>query len=590
MSKLLVCLSLYLRPINKNTLSMPTIGIFFSLFIFSISSWANNPLPEMLTFTADVEKVSAGRNVTFSWSKDANAPSTSKYNFYLQEYSNSGLYLSKTVDTSTVLQLNDVGQQQFWVEACVNNKCGTALSVTVDVLDVPRQVTSLSTDGSNYAVGSFINLIWDAPSPFNGDITYTVEVLNHPLLSVPMGEAISNRYEDIVDTSFSYQADFSGQHYIYVTACNELDDCGINFVCNELGCTVDNPSLVLDVEPNEQPIITSSPSTEIAAGQSYAYQVSASDADGDTLSYDLLTSPISMTIDQSSGLISWTPTDSDIGTHPINIEVYDGRDGSSTQSYNLIVKEGQVGEIPPNPAEIAPTLSLTATTSMFDAVSFLFSGENPIQTGADVSTFREEHVAVVRGRVMAKDNTPLSGVEIVIKGHDEYGKTYSRTDGWFDLAINGGDVVTVEYKKEGFLPIQRQIQSPWRDYVLVDDVVMLTLDPIVTTIDLSSSLDMQVAQGSIQADLDGERQATILFPKGLTATMTLPNGDEQPLSVLNVRATEYTVGENGSNAMPGELPTFSGYTYAVELSVDEAIEAGATTVTFNQEIPLYGFL
>ena len=39
--------------------------------------------------------------------------------------------------------------------------------------------------------------------------------------------------------------------------------------------------------------------------------------------------------------------------------------------------------------------------------------------------------------------------------------------------------------------------------------------------------------------------------------------------------------------MPGELPPSSGYTYALELSVDEADLAGATSVRFNQAIPFY---
>ena len=39
--------------------------------------------------------------------------------------------------------------------------------------------------------------------------------------------------------------------------------------------------------------------------------------------------------------------------------------------------------------------------------------------------------------------------------------------------------------------------------------------------------------------------------------------------------------------MPGPLPPTSGYTYAVELSVDEAIAAGAKRVDFSQALPVY---
>jgi RHS repeat-associated protein len=70
--------------------------------------------------------------------------------------------------------------------------------------------------------------------------------------------------------------------------------------------------------------------------------------------------------------------------------------------------------------------------------------------------------------------------------------------------------------------------------------------------------------------------------------MVLPDGSTQPLPMLHVRATEYTVGAMGPEAMPGELPANSGYTYAVELSVDEAVAVGALTVTFDK--PVYNYV
>ena len=56
---------------------------------------------------------------------------------------------------------------------------------------------------------------------------------------------------------------------------------------------------------------------------------------------------------------------------------------------------------------------------------------------------------------------------------------------------------------------------------------------------------------------------------------------------MTVRATEYTVGPNGPDAMPAPMPNNTGYTYAVELSVDEALAMGATSVQFSGPVPLY---
>ena len=76
------------------------------------------------------------------------------------------------------------------------------------------------------------------------------------------------------------------------------------------------------------------------------------------------------------------------------------------------------------------------------------------------------------------------------------------------------------------------------------------------------------------ADRDGTRASTLLFAPGTTATMRLADGSSRPLPApWTVRQTEYTA--VGPAAMPGDLPPTSGYTYAAELSIDEAETAGA---------------
>jgi hypothetical protein len=190
--------------------------------------------------------------------------------------------------------------------------------------------------------------------------------------------------------------------------------------------------------------------------------------------------------------------------------------------------------------------------------------------------------------VITRDGASLPGVRIAILDHPEYGSTVSRADGAFDLAVNGGGPLRVDYQKDGYLPAQRQIVAPWRDYVTLPEVALVALDRAVTTISLSEGGPLQAAAGSVVSDTDGVRQALLMFPADLSATMELPDGTEQPLTTLHVRATEYTVGERGLQAMPGRLPLESGYTYAVDYSVDEALAAGARQVRFSQ--PVIGYV
>ena len=96
--------------------------------------------------------------------------------------------------------------------------------------------------------------------------------------------------------------------------------------------------------------------------------------------------------------------------------------------------------------------------------------------------------------------------------HPEYGSTASRADGAFDLAVNGGGRLTVDYQKDGYLPAQRQILAPWRDYVTLPDVALVALDQAVTTISLDETSPLQAAAGSVVSDTDGVRQALLIFP------------------------------------------------------------------------------
>ena len=43
-----------------------------------------------------------------------------------------------------------------------------------------------------------------------------------------------------------------------------------------------------------------------------------------------------MTID-ASGVVRWTPALGDVGAHPVKVRALDGRGGSTTQEYLLIV-------------------------------------------------------------------------------------------------------------------------------------------------------------------------------------------------------------------------------------------------------------
>lgn len=242
---------------------------------------------------------------------------------------------------------------------------------------------------------------------------------------------------------------------------------------------------------------------------------------------------------------------------------------------------------PPDPSLIAPPVDPTVATDIYTATRFLYTGTTPIQTGMAANTIDARHAAVIRGRIQDRAGEPIPGVRITILDHPEFGQTFSRPDGRYDLAVNGGGLLTIVLENSSFLPVHRQVDVPWQDFVAAPDVVMVALDSANTEINFATSATVQVHRANPASDSSGSRQATIVVQSGTTATLIGPHGAETPAALLHLRATEYTIGPNGPAAMPAPLPPNSGYTYAVELSADEAIAAGATSVIFNQPVAFY---
>ena len=109
-------------------------------------------------------------------------------------------------------------------------------------------------------------------------------------------------------------------------------------------CTVSDGELIdiqaisivaTEPEPeNQTPVITSTAITSATVGEAYTYNVEATDPDGDILTYSLTTCPAGMTIDATTGVISWTPTA--VGVYPVTVEVSDG-ELTDTQNFTITV-------------------------------------------------------------------------------------------------------------------------------------------------------------------------------------------------------------------------------------------------------------
>jgi len=129
--------------------------------------------------------------------------------------------------------------------------------------------------------------------------------------------------------------------------------------------------------------------TSTLVGQPYTYDVEATDADSDPLTYSLTSNPTGMTINSSTGVITWTPTM--FGNYNVNLEVSDG-ELSDTQSFTLSVK------LPMIELELSSPTGVNASDSYEWGVEIIWN-----------SVSGATHYQVYRASSLMGTRTPISG-------------------------------------------------------------------------------------------------------------------------------------------------------------------------------------
>jgi len=124
------------------------------------------------------------------------------------------------------------------------------------------------------------------------------------------------------------------------------------------GATSTGFSVLLEVFGTSTPdenlppyFVNFNPSGNATATILYSYDVQAVDPENAMLVFSLETAPVGMTIASSTGLIEWTPSESQVSstTYLVNVAVSDGVNTTST-SYSVLVNPKPVPPLPPPPS------------------------------------------------------------------------------------------------------------------------------------------------------------------------------------------------------------------------------------------------
>jgi hypothetical protein len=93
---------------------------------------------------------------------------------------------------------------------------------------------------------------------------------------------------------------------------------------------------------NAAPVVIGSPATDIVAGTTYIFQVTATDSDGNQLTFAANGLPAWMQLDAQAGTVHGTPSEDDVGTSAdIVISVSDGKARSSLPPFKVTVKSAK---------------------------------------------------------------------------------------------------------------------------------------------------------------------------------------------------------------------------------------------------------
>jgi len=140
--------------------------------------------------------------------------------------------------------------------------------------------------------------------------------------------------------------DSDGDHFdLYKNILCTVADGRLSIGVALSGFNVHHTWVTIEAE-TPKPRIMTQPVTEVAPGGEYRYQISATDPDSaDVLTYALHVSPPGMVIDRDTGLITWTPSPSQVGGYWVSVRVTDLAGLFDTQNFLTIASSNAT---PPN--------------------------------------------------------------------------------------------------------------------------------------------------------------------------------------------------------------------------------------------------
>ncbi len=240
-----------------------------------------------------------------------------------------------------------------------------AYTITVISVNDAPQITSTAPTTASEDVQYSYQLVVDDPDDANNGVA-----LSYSLGNAPAGMTVSST--GLVTWTPAEGVTTSGS--VTVTVQDGGED----------GALPDSEVFTVAVSAvNDAPVITAVPFADAVEDTLYTFTVTVSDPDDSSWSFALQNAPAGMTINSSTGQISWTPTEGVLSSGTVTVTAADGGENGvlpASQDFSIAViavnDEPVITALPSSNAVEDTAYSFTVLVSDPDDSSWLFSLNN----------------------------------------------------------------------------------------------------------------------------------------------------------------------------------------------------------------------
>lgn len=251
------------------------------------------------------------------------------------------------------------------------------LAVLVSASSVQTALFYESTNSNTLQImnGQNVGITVDANSILESNIYLKVDLLDSA------GNHLSNLLEAYT-TDSSYSNHFFFGQGTYFNPGNYIIQSTVIGASRQTATARLYLQVLSVIPPNQVPVITSTPVTQINATQTYSYQVIATDADGDPLAYTFTQAPTWLSMNSTGFVSGVAPNVTSDYQYLVTVQVSDGK-SFVTQTYPLVVKSGNTSNPPVNSP---PTITSSPVTQVNESSSYNYQ-VNAVDPDGDSLTY-----------------------------------------------------------------------------------------------------------------------------------------------------------------------------------------------------------